>query len=216
MRCTLGIVAVFLSVSTAGAQERIGLGIAPHAGTLGVGVDVAYALHPRINVRAGANIIPVEPEFDISDISWKLDPPSPQFLAAVDLFLVSQLRVSGGLRWASDDLAAVGVFTGSVEVGGDTYDGADVGNLRGAIAISALAPWIGIGWGNVARSRIGFLFDLGLAFTGSPDVTLTADGPIASNATFQSSLNREIQEFEGDIDWVRYYPVVQVGVSFGF
>lgn len=217
---SLAALGVLLLTAPAAAQERIGLGVAPHAGTLGLGVDVAYALHPRVNVRVGGNFIPVEPEFDVSDITWKIDPPSPQFLGAVDVFLISQLRLSGGVRIASNDLSARGVFTGSVDIGGQVYNGTDVGNLDGTIAISRVAPWVGIGWGNVARSRIGFFFDAGLAFTGSPDVTLTADGPITTDPLlgpqFNSSLATETQEFEDDIDWVKYYPVVQIGLSFGF
>lgn len=218
---TIGLLLV--TAAQAAAQdgpERIGLGIAPHGGSLGLGVDVAYSLHPRVNVRGGANILPFEPEFTISDTRWALTFQSPQFHTALDLFLVSQFRITGGLRYASGDIEAVGVFTGQVEVGGRTYDGSDVGNLEGAIITNELAPWVGIGWGNVARSRIGFFLDLGVAFTGSPEVTLTADGPITTDplvgAQFNSDLAAETQQFEDDISEAQYYPVVQLGLSFGF
>ena len=224
MQRLLGISITLLCIVSAplAAQdrERLGLGIAPHGGTLGIGIDVAYSLHPRISVRGGANIMPFEPEFTISDTRWVLEFQSPQFHAALDLFLVSQFRVTGGMRYASDDIAAVGAFTGSVDVGGTTYDGDDVGTLRGAISTNSLSPWIGIGWGNVARSRFGILFDVGVAFTGSPEVTLTADGPITTDPLigpqFNSDLQAETQQFEDDISEVKYYPVVQLGISFGF
>lgn len=221
MRHLLGAgLALGLLLSTAGParaqSDRVGLGVAPHGGTLGFGVDVAYALHDRVNVRVGGNILPIEPEFTISDIDWKLAFQSPQFHAAVDVFLVGQLRLSGGVRYASDSITAAGVFTGEVTVGDSTYTGSDVGNLTGAIASNTLSPWVGIGWGNVARSRIGFFLDLGVAFTGSPRVSLSADGPVSDNPRFQTSLETETREFEDDISEVKYYPVVQLGFSIGF
>jgi hypothetical protein len=183
---------------------------------MGLGADVAVALTPRLGLRGGANVVPYTPEFTADDVDYEFNFPSPQFTAMLDLFLVGGLRLSGGVRVAAEDLSATGQLSQDVEIGDDTYTPSEVGILNGAIVTQEVAPYFGVGFGNVALNRIGFFMDLGLAFHGSPEVTLTAsEGSLAADPTFQSDLTREAQSFEDDIDWYTFYPVLSLGISFG-
>ena len=133
----------------------------------------------------------------------------------LDLFLVGGLRLSGGARIAASDLSASGQLAQSVEIGDEIYTPSEVGTLTGAIVTQTVAPYFGIGFGNVALSRVGFFADIGFALHGSPELTLTAsEGSLASDPAFGADLDREAQSFEDDIDWYTFYPVLSLGVSF--
>ena len=196
--------------------QGLSFGVAPHVGTLGLGADFGVAVHDRVTLRVGGGVFPSDIDLTISDIKFTVDLPSPQFVGFVDFFLAGGFRVSGGVMFSSDDLDVAGVFTGTVDIGNTTYPGADVGSLTGTIVNNDISPYLGIGWGNIARGRIGFIIDLGVAFQGQPDVTFTADGPISQTPSFQADLDREVAAAEDDLNLFKYYPVVSVGLSFGF
>ncbi len=208
--CVVGLAVTITALPTA-AQ----VGVAAHVGTMGLGADVAVSLSPRGSLRGGANFVPYTPEFTADDIDYEFNFPSPQFTALVDLFLTGGLRLSGGVRIAPDDLSASGQLFFNDTATTEIYTPTEVGVLTGAIETQKVSPYFGIGFGNVALSRVAFFADLGIALHGSPEVTLTAsEGSLAGDPAFQSDLNQEAQSFEDDIDWYTFYPVLSFGVSF--
>jgi hypothetical protein len=192
------------------------IGVAAHLGTLGIGADVGIAAHPRVTVRVGGNFFPVNPSITVSDITYTANLPSPQFTGMVDVFLVGGLRLSGGLRISGDDAGATGEITGSVDVGNATYTAAEVGTLTAVIETNTAAPYVGIGFGNLAKPGPRFFLDAGVAFQGRPGVTFSADGTLANDPLFQAELGREAEAAEDDIELFRFYPVLSLGVAFGF
>ncbi|MFQ5679718.1 MAG: hypothetical protein ACE5HP_09710 [Gemmatimonadota bacterium] len=214
--CAISLLGSLLVVvgrpATARAQS---LGIAPHVGTLGVGIDIATAPSDRVSLRGGVNFFPFDVDFTASDVDLTLDLPSPQLTALLDLFLVGGVRLSGGLLISRDDVNLRGDFGGSVNLGGTTYTASEVGSLSGAIVTNEVSPYVGFGIGKVASRGVGFLLDLGVAFQGRPRVGLTADGPITSLPSFLADLEAERQAIEDDVELFRYYPVLSVGLSIG-
>jgi len=57
---------------------------------------------------------------------------------------------------------------------------------------------------------------IGAVYHGSPDVSLSASGPIASDSVFQTELAREVKDLNDKADSYKLYPVVQVGLSYRF
>ncbi|MFQ5704556.1 MAG: hypothetical protein ACE5HT_11100 [Gemmatimonadales bacterium] len=207
--------AVILFTGTPAILAAQGVGIAVHGGTLGVGADLAVSPVSRIALRGGANFIPVDVDFTYSGTPVTLDPPSPQYTAFLDLFLVGGLRITGGAVFSPDDVVLTGNFTGTIDIGNTTYSLAEVGKLTGTIVNDDVAPYVGIGWGNPAGSRFGFFLDLGIAFQGKPSVVLSANGTASTLLSFATDLEQERQDFENDIDLFRYYPVASIGFSIG-
>lgn len=219
----LTFVAFALAAAPALSAQQMPVGIGVHAGTLGAGADVAIAPVSRIQLRAGANFMPVKPSFSISDIDYTMNLPSPQFTVAADLFLIGSLHVSGGLRATSSDLsveADLSNSTTTVDIGSQTYTGSDVGTLTGTMDTKSMAPYVGIGFGRIAKRGLGIQFDLGVAFQGKPVVSLTADGPLNSDPiagpVLRQNLADEAQQFEDDVKLLQYYPIISLGLSFGF
>ncbi|MFQ5688770.1 MAG: hypothetical protein ACE5HQ_00675 [Gemmatimonadota bacterium] len=192
-----------------------GMGIAAHAGTLGVGADIAFAVGPKVALRGGSNYFPFTVDVRASDTKFRLDLPSGQSMAVLDVFLGGAFRLSGGVLISGQDVVLTGRLPNSVSIGNQVYDAADVGTLTGVVANDDVAPYFGIGLGNVARSRVGFLLDLGVALQGRPRVDLAASGPVASLPEFQANLEAERRAVEDDLRLFRFYPVLSVGFSIG-
>ncbi len=185
------------------------VGFSVHGGSLGVGADIGYSVHPRVTLRAGGNFFPVNLDNTASDIEYEFDFPSPQFTAAVDLFLVGNLRLSGGAVYSPNSFSISATPSGPTDFGGVAYTPAQIGSLTGSFVTNKLAPFVSFGWGNIATSSFGIFFDLGISFTGSPSVELEA-----SNAVALVDLTAEAAEFEDDISIFKYYPIVTFGFSF--
>jgi hypothetical protein len=90
--------------------------------------------------------------------------------------------------------------------------------MTGKVDLKGMAPYIGIGWGNlIGRGRRwGFYTDLGVAFADSPDVVLRANGTMAADPTFQADLAKEARDIQDDLDDLEVYPVISVGLYFRF
>ena len=102
-----------------------------------------------------------------------------------------------------------------VEVGDGEYTPSEIGSLIGLLGTSQIAPYVGIGWGNSPNGGIGFSADLGVALHGTPGARLRATGPIRDVPTFSSDLEAEIEDINDDVEPVKVYPILNLGISFG-
>lgn len=199
---------------------RPGFGVGGTIGTMGLGVDAAVRLTPQFDVRGRIAWAPWSPRMTFSDVRYDVELESPQYGLFADLYLGEQsgFRLSGGVRYAPDDLTGVAALTEPTEIGGTTYTPAEAGTLRGVVTTDAeLAPYVGIGFGRVAAPDFGVFADLGVAFHGTPRIDLTSSGGSMSNSPqFQASLAAEEEAANADLDnWI-VYPVLQLGFRVGF
>ncbi len=211
-------VMVFLTSLTATANAG-GLAIAGRAGTLGLGGDVMINLLTDLNLRIGVGAFSFDYEDDYSDIEYDFDFDLLTFPVTLDWYpFDDKFHISGGVVFNETDVNLDSRYNGTVEIDGVTYTADEVGTLSGNVGFDNVAPYVGIGWGNAfGRSRRwGFVTDLGVAFTGSPSVALSATGTMADNATFQGHLASEEQDLEDDLEDFKFYPVFSANLYFRF
>lgn len=191
-------------------------GIAVKVGTLGAGVDVTASIVPKLNARGNFNFFKYSFSGTQSDVRYDTDLKLRSFAVLLDLHPIPRrgLRLSGGLLFNKNELGMVSQPTVSYTIGSKTYSNVQVGTLDGRVDFNRVAPYLGIGWGNATGRRVGIAFDLGVAFQGSPKVSLTATGPIATDPAFKNELNQEVQSVKDDLKAFKYYPVFSLGVSF--
>ncbi len=211
--CLSIVAAIAVSPSPAHAQD---VGIAFHVGTLGVGADIATAFGSHVGLRSGFNFLPADIDATISDVPYQIDFASPTFTLVLDLYLVGQLRLSGGGLFSPDDIVLRGESAGTVDINGTSYPASQVGALDGTLVTNEVSPYAGIGFGNPGRGKFGFFLDLGVAFHGTPVFTLEADGPLSSDPQFQANLAAEQQSIQDDLTNIIIYPVATIGFSIGF
>jgi len=99
-----------------------------------------------------------------------------------------------------------------ITIGGVSYDSASIGDLNMKLEQPAVAPFISVGMNfylDKARHwSIGG--ELGVAYTGDPDVTLSTSTGLVP----QAGLDAEAQEIE-DGAW-KFYPIVKISVNYSF
>ena len=88
--------------------------------------------------------------------------------------------------------------------------------LEGKAEFDSIAPYIGVGLDFRIANTLGLSMDLGVLSQGSPSISTSATGPIASDPAFQSDLEAERQELENELDDYDLYPVLSIGLNFNF
>ncbi len=210
------LVAVWLSMSTAAAE---GVGLAGRIGTLGLGLELSRELSDSVRVRAGLVGFGYSKGGIEADIDYELDLDFRTVSALIDWHPEKNgFHFTGGLVYNQNEITARNEPASEFLIGGVMYPAAAVGDLTGRIGFEELAPYVGVGWDNTfgSKKRLGMSFDLGVLFQGSPQVSLTADGPLSADPQFQEALTMEEDQFEGDISEYEIYPVISLGVNYKF
>jgi hypothetical protein len=203
-------------------HQPLGVGVAAKVGTLGFGVDVSKSFTPQLNGRLGVNFGNVG--FNRTDSG--IDYDARLNLSSVQLFgdyypsSNSSFRITGGLVAQNNRVAVTSKPSGNgtYTIAGNQYAASSVGTLNGEYAYgNSIAPYLGIGIGKSTNEGLGFNADLGVMFTGSPKVSLTASNPtFNNNATTRAQIDSQARQTENDLRGFNVYPVISVGVSYGF
>ena len=194
---------------------QAGLGVGARVGTPGIGLDVTKSLIPMLNARAGFSYFSLgfDRTDDGIDYNYDLGLSSAQFLLDYHPMPLLGFRLSGGFLYNGNELTMTAESQDDYEIGDQTYTAAEIGTLTGTVDFSSFAPYLGIGWGNAAGSRIGFTTDLGVVFQGSPEAGLSINGLAAENPELIQDLIDEATALEDDLSSFKYYPVFSIGVS---
>ena len=210
-----------LLLSGTPSVDAEGLSLGLKATTLGAEVDGEYAFNPSFGARVGVRYFTYDYNDDVSDIEYDVDLELLSVSALLDWHpFQGSFRISAGVMYNGNEADATGKpnANGTYQIGDTTYPAAAVGTLDGNIDFNKFAPYVGLGWDTSfgKKKAFGFLFEIGAMFQGSPNVDLTASGPIASDPTFQQNLNQEKQNIEDDIDSFTIYPMIAIGFCYRF
>jgi len=200
---TIGIVAMAAGLAAAGAAQAAGIGV--RAGTTGVGADVAWDIAPTLSARVGYSALKWSRDVETDAVDYDGKLKLSNLNGMIDFHPLGPVfRITGGVILNDNryDLRAVrsgGTLTGTVEAG------------------RSAAPYLGIGWGTVAGTGINFYADLGIMFMGSPKATLQANcAPSAACTALQNEAAAEERRLEDELKQLKYYPVLNIGLTVGF
>jgi hypothetical protein len=217
----LAFVGLVICLLLCGAPKaRADVGLTFQGGTLGAGLNLTLPMWPQVQLRVGGNyfVYSFDRTYSSIDTHDKLHLGSGMGL--LDWHPGGGgFRLSGGLLLNGNRIDVTGVPSGTVyDVNGTPYPASQVGTLSGDVKVNALAPYAGIGYGDAlsAGSPWSVSVDLGAAYQGTPKLTYTADGPLASDPTFNANLNAEAAQARHDLNNFKYYPVVSLGLSYRF
>lgn len=220
-KCIIVLVTLFLigllGINAYAEADRFAL--TAKAGTLGLGLEGITSVNSKLNARVGVNAFQYDYNGTESDIKYDFDLDLLTFSALVDwLPFDNGFRLTGGVMVNKNSLDLSAETAGTYKIGDTTYTSGQVGSLTGDLIFDDLAPYVGIGWGNPfgKDSNWSFSVDLGVMFQVSPDVSLSANGTLASNAAFLDELAREEDNLESETDNFEFYPVISFGVTYKF
>lgn len=190
-----------------GAAQAAGIGI--RAGTTGIGADVAWGIAPAVSARLGYSALKWGYDVNTSNASYDGDLKLSNLSGLLDFHpLGPWFRITGGIILNDNKYQA----TGRPSSGSGSFS-ATVEPAHRA------APYLGVGWGNVAGAGLNFYADLGVMFMGSPKATLNADctGLTPSQCTtLQSQAAAQQAELEDRLKHFKAYPVLNLGLTIGF
>jgi len=204
MKRALVFAAALLAAS---AAQAAGIGI--RAGTTGIGADVAWGIAPTLSARVGYSALKWGYDVDTSNARYEGDLKLSNLSGMLDFHpLGPSFRLTGGIILNDNKYQA----TGRPSAGPGSFDASVEARRRAA-------PYIGVGWGNVAGAGINFYADLGVMFMGSPKATLTANCGGLSGAqctALQSQAAAEQARLEDELKRFKAYPVLNIGLTIGF
>jgi hypothetical protein len=208
-------------LGSAGRAQAEGIALGLKAGTLGAGLDLTVGLAPGFNVRAGVQGFSFSRTFTEQDVSYdgKADLRSAWLL--LDVHPGGKgTRLSVGGVYSRNKVTGTSPTTGTVTINGVAYPIASVGTIDGEVTANDVCPYLGLGWGNAVRpgSQVRFAFDVGVFYQGAPKVSLTAHpvNPALVPPAFYADLEKERQKVEDDASKYKFYPVVNLGLSYRF
>ena len=213
---------------TAPARAAPAVALDARVGTTGYGLDVNVGLLSRLNARVGYSAFNYDHQINQTDVSYDGRLKISNVSALLDWyafgggFHLTFGGVNGGLT-----VNATGVPNSnrSYTINGNTYAGDQVGSLSGRLKFgNSVSPYIGLGWGNPvgAKHRVHVMFDIGAIYGGTPNVSLSATcGSAAPNGSavcsqLQSDVQVERQKLQSDVTLVKWYPVLNLGISYRF
>ncbi len=207
---------IFVFISR-GYAQNVSFGI--KAGTLGAGVELEGAFSDSLGARIGANYFTHDYTGTKDDIEYDFDLTLQNVSLLLDWHpFQGAFRISGGALYNGNKLESEAEPSDTYEIGDTEYTASEIGTLEGEIEFNEIAPYLGLGWDTSfgKQNRFGFLFELGAIYQGSPEVELTASGPISSNRTFQDDIAEEEENLQEELDYFEFYPVIAIGVSYRF
>lgn len=205
--------------------QKTGWAIAPEVSTLGLGGHVVRRIIPQINARVGINAFGLSLDIEETDVEYEGDLNLFNVSTILDLHPVksSGFKLSGGLIFANNNVEGTATTEETIEIGGQEFSVEELGSVDADIDITRdVAPYVGIGWGNAVRANkgLGFWFNAGVMFGGSPEVSLnpniSQDVPADVVAEINEAVEAEEEELEDDIGFFEFYPVVSLGISYQF
>ncbi|NTV66527.1 MAG: hypothetical protein HGB06_02370 [Chlorobaculum sp.] len=210
-------------VAASAGTGDIALGV--KGGTAGLGGELTVGVLNFLNFRTGYNTFNYDGNDTQSDIDYDYKLKLQSIPLLVDLHpFGGGFRLTSGIFINNNEVTSTAKpnNTAKVNIGGTEYSiggvGADLVSLDGKIDFQSTAPYLGIGWGNAVgkNSHLTIFFDAGIMFQGTPKVSLNANGPIASDATFEQKRAEEEAQLKNDIKDLQYYPILSLGLAYKF
>ncbi len=212
-----GVAAKAAPAGVAESEDGMGVGLSLKVGTLGLGGDLMLGLNRYVGLRGTVNGFSYRPKYTSEDSDIRGDIDWLTYGALLDLFPAGGgFRISGGALVNNNEVKLKANLTRTVKLDGRHFY---LDELSGRVEWPALAPYLGIGYGNAAGrdGRWGFACDFGVMMQGEPDVDAKAK---ASDPALQpivdQALDNEVKDVEDALGLLRLYPVISVGLSFRF
>ncbi len=226
--CTLLLLAVLPMLAQAGD-----IGLSAKGSTLGTGLEIDYAFTEKVSFRLQNNGYLIEDEFEESDIDYDGEIKLSTLGLLVDWHVFSgSFRLSAGFYANKNHLKGLGEGSGFYEIGDREYASDPNDPIQAGLKVnlgSSTAPFLGFGWGNSPKNKGGFMasFDLGVLFTGAPDVSFDVSGTavdlgsgftvdMATDPSVQGEVDKEVALLKDDLSDFELYPVIMFGLGYRF
>ncbi len=187
-------------------------------GTLGVGASASWRFVDHFGVRGGVSFFSQSDSQDIEGNTYDADLQLLTFPLGVDFFPSkrSSFRVTLGVMVNLNELEGSTPLGQPVILNGNQYNDASYA-LSMKAEQETISPYLAIG-GNLFLDKAkhwSLGYELGVAYTGSPDVTLVGTGTFPG-PQYPGDLEAERREIEDKAKDYKFHPIVKLSVNFSF
>jgi hypothetical protein len=199
-------------VSTPAAAGEVFAGV----GTTGAEFGYAAKLAPNGGLRVDAEFLSLTRKFEDNGATYDTKLKFTNLGLYGDLFLTDNFRFSGGAAIGSRKVSGTGVSSGgTITINGQSYVVSGGDSIVVDAKFPSVSPYLGLGYGHgQASGGLGFYFDAGAVF-GKPKVKLTPSASLAQKVA-QSDVDAEQAKLQDKMNKLRAYPVIKLGLSYGF
>ncbi len=216
--------------------SQVAMGVT--VGTLGGGVEMVTTISRRTNLRVDGHFFSISDNLTQDGVGYNAKLKMADARLSYDYYpFGGGFRLSAGAavynQFSVKAVASVPSGRAITFNDVDYYSSAkDPLRGNGTIDFShKVAPTVSFGWGNaIPRSNrhLAFPVEIGVAFAGTPvfDLNMTGSAcsspdpatcaPVATYAEFKSNLAAERKKINDDISPLRFYPIVNFGVTYRF
>ncbi len=202
--------------------------------SLGPGFGLSTSLGRHFDLRGGANIFGIGPDFEIDGLHYNSDVKLRSGNLRLDWFLWRRnLHVSPGILYFNNYFTAnTRVPPGQhFELGDDAFTNSVNDPVHGEARLEfprRVAPMVTMGFHNLLPGHPKHFFmplEFGAAFTGSSKVKMDLNGTacqqdgcftFAENPEALRSLRQEIGKINDSLSDVPIYPILSIGVGYRF
>jgi hypothetical protein len=205
------------------ASAQAGIGADLSVGTPGVSGNIHFQVTPLVTLRGGYNLFDFEFEDqEYDDISYDADLGFTQFGGFVDVHpFMNGFTVTGGVLFGDRTVGLTATPTENLEIGGQVFTAEQVGRLEGGADFGDQAYYAGIGWDSTTHGLmpVAVVIRAGVALTDSPTITMRNVGgsvdPLVQ-AEIDRELEQEISDLQSEFEDFEFFPMISVGIGFGF
>ena len=213
----LAVLGVLLAGNPAMANDSFWFGV--KAGTLGYGAEVCWRPIEWLDVRGGVNMFEYDDSRNYAGIDYDgtLDLET-FYLTGNFRFPLSPFRLTVGAHQNNNKVSMVSQDMAAYPIGDNPipYTPGEAGTLRSTASFDGVSPYLGAGFDFDILDRLGLSFDFGVLWQGSPQVAMSSDGSLANDPGFLSDLEVERQAVEEELENLKAYPVISLGLNFNF
>ena len=184
-------------------------------GTTGFEVGLAFKVTPHAGLRVDAEFLNLSRTFEKDGATYDTKLKFSNLGLYGDFFLGDSFRLVTGALVGTRKVTGTGVATsGTYTINGVAYPAAGE-----SVAIDAkfpsVSPYLGIGFGHSQSSAgLGMYFDAGVAF-GRPKAKLTPSAGLLA-AAGQANIDAEQAKLQDNMNRLRAYPAIKLGLKYGF
>jgi hypothetical protein len=211
------LIAVALLTFSGSASAGDNFWVGGKIGTLGIGVEGIWRPIQWVDFRVGGNRYNYFDSGSQAGVNYDAELKLLTYYATANFrFPLSPFRITAGAYSNQNKVELVSIDTPTFDIGGTTYTAADVGTLSSTTSFDSTSPYLGAGFDFSMFGKLGLNLDFGVLWQGDPRISLTADGLLANDPAFLNDLSTELDQLTDEVDNLKAYPVVSMGINFNF
>lgn len=195
-----------------------GIGIALKSSTNGLGCDVVYSFHERMSLRFGYEQLHLKTDFSFNEESVDYDANANYTAGSLsllfDYYFGKHFFLTAGAGWNMFHAEIGGKTASSLQYGDIQISKDKIGGFNFQIDPALkLSPYFGMGFGRTLglKKKVGFAFEMGGYYQGSPDISITSSGLLSPTSNpdqgHEARLEKQINQYS-------IYPVMKFSLSY--